>query len=232
MRLERLSELLAEARELLAHRGVVAREHRRALRRCGEQRAGLARRHDAVALRGDVGARLEADVEELSLAHADAGLVREIREVEDAFRREATSPQALHGEPGDRVHAVSGVDRLRHAPDGPHRGAMVPRRVLVLDVVVDEREVVQQLDRRGRGQDTLRLIRARQGLEHQKAEQGTEALATARPAGIQAEVVQHHAVEGLQRRLGLRQQRADLLIDRGDTCLERRLPRVRSHRVR
>ena len=142
MRLERLSELLAEARELLAHRGVVAREHRRALRRCGEQRAGLARRHDAVALRGDVGARLEADVEELSLAHADAGLVREIREVEDAFRREAPLPQALHGEPGDRVHAVSGVDRLRHAPDGPHRRAMVPRRVLVLDVVVDEREVV------------------------------------------------------------------------------------------
>ena len=230
MRLERLPELLAEARELLADRRVVAREHRGALRRRGEERARLASRHDAVALRGDVGARFEADVEELTLADTHAGLVQEAREVEDPLRRKAQLPQTLHGEAGDRVHTVSGVDRLRHAPDGPYRRAVVSRRVLVLDVVVDEREVVEQLDRRDGGQDALRLAGER--LEHEQAEQGAEAFATTRPSRIEAEVVQHHAVKGLQRRLGLRQQRPDLLIDGGDARFERCLRRLRSHRVR
>src|SRR5687767_6970411 len=103
MSLERLTELLTESRELLADGRIVAREHRRALRRRGEQGAGLARGHDAIAVGRHVRARLEADVEELAFAHADAGLVHQAREVEDALGREAQLSQTLHREPRDRV---------------------------------------------------------------------------------------------------------------------------------
>ena len=50
----------------------------------------------------------------------------------------------------DSVNSVSPVlMRLGHAEDHPQRRAVVALDVAVLDVVVDEREVVAQLDGRG-----------------------------------------------------------------------------------
>src|ERR1700680_4208109 len=46
-------------------------------------------------------------------------------------------------------HAVAGVDALLGAPDRPHRRAMAAQLVTVLNVVVDQREVVDQLDSDG-----------------------------------------------------------------------------------
>ncbi len=90
--------------------------------------------------------------------------------------------------------------------------------VLILDVVVDEREVVQQLDRGADREDACRV--AAEGLEHEAAEDRTQPLAATRPLGVQSEVVLHHPVEGLEGRLGLRQQGADLVVDRRDTRVE------------
>ena len=91
-------------------------------------------------------------------------------------------------------------------------------RILVLDVVVDQREVVEQLDRRGRGKHTARI--AGQRFVNQGAEHRPQALPGRASLRLQSEVVQHHPVEGPKRRVRAGQKSADLLVDGGDVCLE------------
>ncbi len=96
VRLERLAEVVAETRERGPDLGVVRCEHRRTLGGGGDERACLLRDHRAVALDAHVGTVLEADVQELTLAEADAGAVDEVREVQDAHGREAPLAQPLY----------------------------------------------------------------------------------------------------------------------------------------
>ena len=112
MRLESLAERITEARERLAHGGVLGGEERRALCGCGEERAGLLRGHRPVAFGRDIGPGLERDIEELSLADPHAGLVDELRELEHALGWKPS--EALHGQARDRKHAVARVDRTPH----------------------------------------------------------------------------------------------------------------------
>src|SRR5690349_23852062 len=49
-------------------------------------------------------------------------------------------PEARH-----REQPIAQVDSLRHAPQLPQRGPVTPLFVAVLDVVVDQRKVVDQL---------------------------------------------------------------------------------------
>jgi hypothetical protein len=98
VRLERLAEVVAEARERLADLRVLGRQHGGTLGARGDERAGLLRGHGPVALHGDVGPVLEADVQELPFADADAGLVGQAREVEDPVGGEAPLAEPLHGE--------------------------------------------------------------------------------------------------------------------------------------
>ena len=130
----------------------------------------------------------------MALADADAGFVHESGELEDTLGGKAA--KALHREARDREHPVSGVDRLRHAPDAPDRRPVVARRILIFDVVVDQGEVVKQLDRRGRRQRAPRV--AGQRFVHERAEHRPEPLSRRASLRIQAEVVQHHPVEGLK----------------------------------
>jgi hypothetical protein len=218
VRLVRLAELGTETRELLMHALVVSREDARRLCRRGEQRAGLLRRHGPVPIGRDVGAGFEGDVEELALADAYAGLVEQRGDVEDAFGRKAVRAQALQRLARDGVHPVAGVDRLRYTPDGPDRRAVMAARVLVLDVVVDEREVVQQLHRGADGSHAHPVAAER--LEDEHAEHRPQSLAAARALGIEAEVVEHHPVEGLEPWVALGEERSDLVVARGDPRVE------------
>ncbi len=142
------------------------------MRRGGEERARLLRGHRPVALGGHVGPGLERDVEELALADANARFVDELGEFEHPLGGKAVEP--LHGQAGDREHPVSRVDRLRHTPHVPHGRPVVARGILILDVVVDEGEVVEQLDRGCRGKGTAGV--AGQGFVHQRAEHRPEPL--------------------------------------------------------
>src|SRR4029078_4552115 len=103
---------------------------------------------------------------------------------------------------------------------------VVPPRVLILDVVVDEREVMEQLNCRTDRRHARSVAAER--LEHQAAEERSKALSTTGAAGVQAEVVQHHPVEGAEGRLALRQERADLVIDGGDPGVGQPLPPYQS----
>jgi len=137
------------------------------------------------------------DIQKLSFADAHAGLVDELGEFEHALGGE--SAQALHGQTRCREHPVAGVDRLRHAPHAPHGRPVVTRGILVLDVVVDQGEVVEQLDRGGRRQRRARV--AGEGLVNEGAEHRSQPLPGGASLGLEAEVVQHHPVEGLKRRV-------------------------------
>ena len=92
-------------------------------------------------------------------------------------------------------------------------------RVFVLDVIVDEREVVDQLDRRPRGHDRLTIPTARlAGQDRQHPTQPLAAVAARfrgadrRARGVRpAQMVPQHAVDdGLL--LRRRQHRAQLVI--------------------
>ena len=65
--------------------------------------------------------------------------------------------QPLHGGKRKGKHAVAHVDGERHAPQLPDGGAMAARLVAVLDIVVHEREVVQNLDGGCRRQGAARF---------------------------------------------------------------------------
>ncbi|MCZ7542369.1 MAG: hypothetical protein M5R40_01980 [Anaerolineae bacterium] len=83
-------------------------------------------------------------------------------------------------------------------PDRPHGGPAPAGGAFVLDVVVDQREVVQQLDRRRRRQRRLHVAAGGLGAEQQQA--GPHALAACAVAGPAAfvnpaqVVAQHQAV--------------------------------------
>ena len=68
-----------------------------------------------------------------------------------------TGPRREQAAQGIGEHAVAGIDALLGAPDRPDGGAMAAELVAVLDVVVDQREVVDQLDGDGRGERPVRV---------------------------------------------------------------------------
>ena len=80
---------------------------------------------------------------------AQAGLVEEAHQAQHLGVGEAEVGQPVEGDPRQAEQRVAGVDRLRDAVDRPERRAVAALDVAVLDVVVDEREVVAELDRRG-----------------------------------------------------------------------------------
>jgi hypothetical protein len=181
-----------------------------------EQRSGLLRGHRPVPLGGDVSSVLERDVEELSFADAHARFVDQLCEREHALGRE--SIKALQCQTRSGEHAVARIDRLGYAPHAPDRRPVMARRILVLDVVVDEREVVEELDRGGRRKRATGVAGER--LVDERAEHRAEPFTRGSSSRVQPEVVQHHPVEGLKRRVRAGQKSADLLVDGGDVCLE------------
>ena len=72
----------------------------------------------------------------------------------------------------------------------------------------------------------LRPRVATERLEHQTHEQRPQTLAGLPAFGVEAEVVEHHPVEGSEGRLALGQERADLLIDGGHASVGHRLVTV------
>ncbi len=75
--------------------------------------------------------------------------VQRAHHVQDALlgmmRRRVHENQETH-----RAQRVSGVESLRYSVHGPERAPAMPQFVPVFDVVMDERIVVENLDRSGR----------------------------------------------------------------------------------
>lgn len=66
--------------------------------------------------------------------------------LQSAVRIHPARSKRFDGRVGKREHRVAGIDGLRVAPQLPQGGATTVKLIAVLDVVVDEREVVQQFD--------------------------------------------------------------------------------------
>ena len=67
---------------------------------------------------------------------------------------------------GERQQGVTDDHRLADAEQGPHRGAVTAFRVVIDDVVMDQREVVDELDRHGTRDPELRRHADRLGGQH------------------------------------------------------------------
>ncbi len=89
--------------------------------------------------------RLEGEIERLTLAHHGVRFVQERQHLQDAPGIEMRR-RLLEAQEAQRAHRVAGVDRPRHAVRAPQGRPSVAQLVAVLDVVVDERIVVEDLD--------------------------------------------------------------------------------------
>ncbi len=67
-------------------------------------------------------------------------------QVQQRFRGDQLRVCAQERTLGDREQGIAGVDRLRISPDSPDRGAVASVRAAILDVIVDQREIMKQLD--------------------------------------------------------------------------------------
>ena len=100
---------------------------------------------------------------------------------------------------GRGKQGVSGVDRLSDAPQAPDGWPVAAEWTLVLNVVVDQREVVQQLQRRGDGRRGSRITP--RGAGGEQCYRGSQPLAAIHGARIQgpqvapgvSEVIPDHA---------------------------------------
>ena len=156
----------------------------------------------------------QRDVDVLALAQRQAGLVVEAHQAQDRPVGEAEVGQAVEGDPRQAEQRVAGVDRLGDAVDRPQRRAVAALDVAVLDVVVDEREVVAELDRGRAGQRALVL--AGDAGVGQQAEQRPHPLAAGRARAVEGEVVADHLVQAVGRRIAVLDQADDLAFGVGD----------------
>jgi hypothetical protein len=65
--------------------------------------------------------------------------------------------QVQQGNLGGGKGSIAGIDRLGNAPLAPDRGSMTPGRALVLNIIVNEREIMENLDRRAKWHGPLRI---------------------------------------------------------------------------
>src|SRR5579883_703876 len=94
----------------------------------------------------------------LAFAERQAGVVKEVGQRQDGLGINASAPQFQKSQASDTEEAVASVDCLGLAPQLPERGAMMPEWVAVFDVVMDEREIMDQLNGSGCWKDLLQLI--------------------------------------------------------------------------
>ncbi len=89
--------------------------------------------------------------------------------------RETPLHQVVQCQVGQREHSVTSIDCLCLAPQRPYGGTAATSVAPVLDVVVDQREVVDQFDSGGGRKGMLGISPG--GLTSQQREQGAQALA-------------------------------------------------------
>ena len=115
----------------------------------------------------------------------------------------------------DRLNIVSPVLIACGTPWIVHSvGPVAALDVAVLDVVVDEREVVAELDRRGARQRPL-VLAGDAGVGEQ-AEQRPHPLAARRARAVEREVVADHLVQPVGRRIAILHEPDDLALGVGD----------------
>ena len=99
---------------------------------------------------------LQADIEVLAFRHAEDRPSQVLDRPQDHFGADPMAGEAEGRAVDEGLHVAAGVDRLGDAREHPERRTVPALLVGVLDVVVDEREVVDQLD--SGGKRSARLI--------------------------------------------------------------------------
>ena len=110
----------------------------------------------------------------LAFRQAEAGGVERGRGAQYRVRRHAELGRLQQRQLRDHQHRVTGIDALGLAPDRPDRAPIPALGAAVLDIVVDQREVVYELDGGSRGKS--RPIVAADRVSRQQAEHGSDQL--------------------------------------------------------
>ena len=135
-------------------------EERAGLDRGGDERRRLAPDHVEVEVNAHEFVRCaRRDIDVLALTQGQAGLVVEAHQPEHGRIREAQIGQAVERDSRQAEQRVTGIDRLWDAVDRPEGRPVAAFDVAVLDIVVDQREVVAEFDRRGAGERPLMFAR-------------------------------------------------------------------------
>ena len=111
----------------------------------GNEGRGLPLGHLQVIAHHDIKAALIANVKILTLDGGEASLIHELVSEQLLSCRDATMGKSQQCESGYSGEGVAGVYCLRLSPDAPHRWAVAPFPVVVLDIIVDQGKVVHQL---------------------------------------------------------------------------------------
>ena len=181
-RLERQSEGPAKTREVIEGDGVRGGDRGAAPGRGFGQRRGLAGRHLEVVVHAQVPPVLPAQVERLAFRHGQHRPRQGAHHAQRALGSDAAAGEAQRGFVHESLHVGAGVHGLRHAPQPPHGGPVPPLGVFVLQVIVDQGEVVDELDRGGGGDG--RAGGSARGLACQQAEHTAELLAAIAPGQV------------------------------------------------
>ena len=120
----------------------------------------------------------------------------------------------MEGDARQAEQRVAGVDRLGHTVDRPQRGAVATFRVAVLDVVVDQREVVAELDRGGPRERALVL--AGDTRVREEPQERSHALAAGRAGAVEGQVIANHLVQTVGGRVPVLHEAHDLGLGVGD----------------
>ncbi len=142
-------------RDLVGVRGGEPRAH---LGGALHQSSRFAANHRQIEFHADLALAFKAHVEMLAFAERQAGAVKEAGQRQDGLGINAGASQFQKSQASDTEEAVAGIDCLGLAPQLPERRAMMTERVAIFDVVVDEREIMDQLNGSGCWKDLFELI--------------------------------------------------------------------------
>jgi hypothetical protein len=107
-------------------------------------------------------------VDDLPADDLERRLLEGLCDVEQRLGRDH-APEPVQRPVGHREEGVAGVDRLLLTPKPPDGGPVAAEGRVVLDIVVDQREVVEQLDRRAQRAGPLDRAASRRAAEHRQS---------------------------------------------------------------
>jgi len=98
--------------------------------------------HSEIHLQGNIGALLKGDVEILTFAKIETGLVEDLRRLGHQSRACSRGRKPMEGQVSQGQEPIASVDRLGHSPNTPDGGPASSLGAFVLDIVVDQGEVM------------------------------------------------------------------------------------------
>src|SRR5581483_134204 len=121
-------------------------------RRARHQGRSFATDHLLIAWEGHLWLPLKGHIEVLSLGHFEQCNIEQFRQLESSCRLYILIQHPPEMETRQRQHSIADENRLGNAPERPDCGTMTALDVSVLNIIMQQRKIMSQLDGSRRGQ--------------------------------------------------------------------------------